>query len=62
MQEDVEVEAGDVVTDDDVRIKFADLGQQERQERPLRLHFVNLEVKCKIERILNLEMSGTDGI
>ncbi len=42
MEENIEVESGDVVTNDDVGIKFSDLGQKKPEQCSLRFHFVNL--------------------
>ena len=43
VKEDVEVEDGDVVTDDDVGIKLADLGHQVTEQSALGLHLLDLE-------------------
>ena len=43
MKEDVEVKDGDVMADDDVRIQFANFGQQVAEESALRLHLLDLE-------------------
>ena len=58
VEEDVEVESGDVVPDDDVGVDLADLGQEEAEEGALRVHLGDPEallvvsVQClgKVER------------
>ena len=42
VQDDVQVESGDVVSDNNVRIEFPYFGEEEAQQGPLGLHLVDL--------------------
>ena len=42
MEENVQIESGDIVTNDDIRIEFPNLGKKKAEQCPLRFHFVNL--------------------
>ena len=42
MEENVQIESGDIVTNDDIRVEFPNLGKKKAEQCPLRFHFVNL--------------------
>ena len=57
MEEDVDVEAGDVVTEHDVRVDLADLGEEEPEEGALRVHLFDLGAALRLgrQRLLEVE-------
>ena len=57
VEEDVDVEAGDVVTEHDVRVDLADLGEEEPEEGALRVHPLDLGAALRLgrQRLLEVE-------
>ena len=57
MEEDVDVEAGDVVTEHNVRVDLADLGEEEAEEGALRVHLFDLGAALRLgrQRLLEVE-------
>ena len=57
VEEDVEVEAGDVVADDDVGVDLADLGEEEAEEGALRVHLGDAEalLVVRVQRLREVE-------
>ena len=57
VEEDVDVEAGYVVSEHDVRVNLADLGEEEPEEGALRVHLFDLGAALRLgrQRLLEIE-------